>query len=408
MDMELRKALAVVGYVGFFAMILSWYFATTGNEPDAAWFLVVAVVLGMVFGVLIVVYLLYKEKEAAEANKKEAEVEVSAALPAAKAAAETKLREAETTARAAKQQEKYGRWFLFLLGILWLACVAFGCYRILDDDLTSKNVIKVIADKAVYWLALACAVLVLLALPYGASAYVKAGDDQLKVARARESALVMVWCVLDVYTLYLVHEVTVIVDDYYDNAPNTTFGDRWHSTTTIPPNSTSVCDQRDDELKIYGLLYQDQVSPQESTRFTCAFELHEAIRLNVLCAVVAWTIYRISTHGRGRFGLIVTAMVFLALSTTVDDLRSYWVLGLEQAGFLSVAVLLEAWGYVRGAQEKRDEVQPGRKSSTGSGFGRASSLGTGADEKVDDFRPSETSPFLMPRPTARGGMQLDF
>ena len=304
----------------------------------------------------------------------------------------------KTIAADNETESQNGYIFLGLLGILWLVCVAFGCYRILDDDLTSKNVIKVIADKAVYWLALACAVLVLLALPYGASAYVKAGDDQLKVARARESALVMVWCVLDVYTLYLVHEVTVIVDDYYDNAPNTTFGDRWHSTTTIPPNSTSVCDQRDDELKIYGLLYQDQVSPQESTRFTCAFELHEAIRLNVLCAVVAWTIYRISTHGRGSFGLIVTAMVFLALSTTVDDLRSYWVLGLEQAGFLSVAVLLEAWGYLRGAQEKRDEVQPGRRAVGGAG----------SDGDGGSFRPSETSPFLMPRPTARGGMQLDF
>lgn len=404
------KALAVGGggVVAVLAIIWSWYGATTGNKPDAAWFLVVAVVLGMVIGVLIVAYLLHKEKAAAETNKEIAQAEKKAASSTDKAAAETKLREAETTADAAKQQEKYGRWFLVLLGILWLACVVLGVYRILDDDLTSKNVIKVIADKAVYWMALACAVLVLLALPYGASAYVNAGDDQLKVARARESALVMVWCVLDVYTLYLVHEVTVIVDDYYDNAPNTTFGDRWHSTTTIPPNSTSVCDQRDDELKIYGLLYQDQVSPQESTRFTCAFELHEAIRLNVLCAVVAWTIYRISTHGRGSFGLIVTAMVFLALSTTVDDLRSYWVLGLEQAGFLSVAVLLEAWGYLRGAQERRDEVGSGRKSSTRVGSGRESSLGTGADESVDDFRPSETSPFLMPRPTARGGMQLDF
>ena len=402
--MERSEALAVGGGgVAFYAIIWSWYAATTGNKPDAAWVLVAAVVLGMFSGVLLVAYLLNKEKKAAEANKNKAQSDFAAASPDTKAAAETKLQEAETTANKAKQQEKYGRWFLLLLVIIWLACVVVGVHRILEDDLTSKNVIKVIADKAVYWLALACAVLVLIALPYGASAYVNAGDDQHKVARARRAALVMVWCVLDVYTLYLVHEVTVIVDDYYDNAPNTTFGDRWHSTTTIPPNSTSVCDQRDDELEIYGLLYQDQVSPRESTRFTCAFELHEAIRLNVLCAVVAWTIYRISTHGRSsRFGLIVTAMVFLALSTTVDDLRSYWVLGLEQAGFLSVAALLEAGGHY-GAAPSQGGGQKEKVERVGDAPGRKIEA-----SQSELLRPSETSPFLMPRPGARSGMRLDF
>ena len=101
-------------------------------------------------------------------------------------------------------------------------------------------------------------------------------------------------------------------------------------------------------------------------------------------------------------------MVFLALSTTVDDLRSYWVLGLEQAGFLSVAVLLEAWGYLCGAQERRDEAESDDNYSNRVESGRESSLGAGADESVTILRPSETSPFLMPRPTARGGMQLDF
>lgn len=285
---------------------------------------------------------------------------------------------------------------------LWTACVGVGINRILDDDLVARDLVLVITDKAVYWLAMTCAVLVLCALPTVAGTYV-----QTKVARARLLALIMVWCVLDVYTLYLVHELTVTIAEYSDNAPNSTFGDKWHETTSIPDNSTNVCDQEDAELKKYGLLYQNQVSPVESQRFKCAFELHEAIRLNFLCAVVAWTIYRISTHGRNGVGIVVTAMVFVAISTAVDDLRSYWVLGTEQAAFLSSAAVLDALGELRSDEETnvaKIDIEPdSARSRAGLNAIASQQNAKGAQEESQ----SEIS-LLLPRPGATIGMRLDF
>ena len=280
---------------------------------------------------------------------------------------------------------------------MWTACVGIGIHRITKDNLVAKNIILVITDKVVYWLAMLCAIVVLCGLPMAAKAYVQSSSvsNHDKVPRARQSALAIVLCVLDVYTLYLVHEVTVTVADWSDNEPNSTFGDRWHQSTSIPANITSACDVEDVELKTYGLLYQNQVSNIESQRFMCSFELHEAIRLNLLCSVVAWTIYRMSTHNRNRFGLLVTGMVFLAVTTTVDDLRSYWVLGLEQAAFLSVAALLETVGGFERKEVTTDTTV------TESGV-RAGELN---DSTVQSL---ETAPFLMPRPGNQNRMRLDF
>lgn len=405
-----------VGYVVVaLATIWSWYVCTTGPEPNTAWFLVAAVVIGMLFGLCSSYIMLKRAARRAEDNKKiledkakTAKAEAAEAETEAKAKAEAAAAEAEAAAAAAnlaRAREKKGYWFFLVVFILWIACVVMGGVRIASDKMTAENVVLVITDKAVYWLAMACAVLVLCALPSAADVYVNHGHEpasHIRVARARSVALMAVWCALDVYTLYLAHEVILTVHDYRDNAHNTTFGDRWHLSTNIPDNSTSLCDQMDAEMQTYGLLYHNQVSPHEETRFLCAFELHEAIRLNFLCALVAWTIYRISTHDENGLNLVVTALVFLALSTTVDDLRSYWVLKLEQAVFLSVAVVLDAWVRSQRKQDK-DVLENGTSENQNDGF-----VNSVAGQTPIAILRDETTPFLMPRPGAQRGLRLEF
>ena len=356
------------------AIIWSWYAATKGGRTDAVWFLVGVVVLGTAFAL------------------------------GAFAAWEMK------TAYSAS----FG--FYVVLFVLWGACVVIGALRIDNDDLVASNAIVVITDKNLYRLLMSFALLVLCALPNAANKYVnnkKVAKEQ-KLPLARQYALVMVWCVLDVYSLYLVHELTTIV---YQT--NSTFAARWQQSTQVPANSTMLCDQEDAEMKTYGLLYQNQVSTSEALRFTCAFELHEAIRLNVLCAVVAWTIYRMSTHGRSALRLLVTGMVFLAVTTTVDDLRSYWVLRLEQAAFLSAAAVLDAgskWDKAKRRKEKEARRQEeasrsGMQGGTSNDGSSAKSAQTSANSnqlRSPSAHQSETSPFLMPRPGSRSGMRLDF
>lgn len=349
-----------------------------------------------------------------KAKKAEADAaEAQAAVTAAEAEAAAAKAEAAVAAAAAavavadiaRTRKKKGLWFFLVVTILWIACVVMGGVRIASDKMTAENVVLVITDKAVYWMAMACAVLVLCALPSAADVYVNHGHEpasHIRVARARSVALMAVWCALDVYTLYLAHDVTLTVHDYRDNAHNTTFGDRWHLSTNIPDNSTRLCDQVDAEMQTYGLLYHDQVSPHEETRFACAFELHEAIRLNFLCALVAWTIYRISTHDENGLNLVVTALVFLALSTTVDDLRSYWVLKLEQAVFLSVAVVLDAWVRSQRQQDK-DVLENGTSENQ-----NAEAVSSAGGAKTVQILRDETTPFLMPRPGARRGVRLEF
>ena len=337
------------------AVIWSWYAATTGNRPDAAWFLVGLVVVAMYVGLVRLLWWTKKKQN------------------------------------GPRNQQIRRFMFLVVLFVLWTTCVTFGIARIDNDKITAENVVLVLTDKTVYWLAMTCAVLVLCAVPAAANVYV-----QTKVARARQVALAIAWCVLDVYTLYLLHEVTTIV-----YKTNTDFGERWRQSTSIPENSTIACDQEDEELKTYGLLYQNQVSPLESQRFTCAFELHKAIRLNFLCAVVAWTIYRISTHGKKGAKLLVTAMVFLALSTTVDDLRSYWVLGLEQAAFLSGATALDFASHLPVQNNNKVLEEPsGEKNPTGD----KQSVGATVENPQGD----ELQPFITPGSGAQPAMVLDF
>ena len=398
------------------AMIWSWYFCTTGEEPNTAWVLVAAVVLGMFVGLCYAGLLLKWAAQRADRDQTRAENETKDTSTALKTKADTDetadeaAEKAKKAAQLARTHKKKGFTFLVLVAILWTACVVMGGVRIADNKFTAENVVLVITDKAVYWLAMACAVLVLCALPTAANVYVNHGHKlaaHIRVARARSVALATVWCVLDVYTLYLAHEVILTVHDYRDNAHNTTFGDRWHLSTNIPDNSTSLCDQVDAEMQTYGLLYHDQVSPHEETRFACAFELHEAIRLNLLCALVAWTIYRISTHDKNGLNLVVTVLVFLALSTTVDDLRSYWVLKLEQAVFLSVAVVLDAG--VRGLRQRDGDVlEDGNGENTDNQDKETDASGSRFAASSDVLLRDETTPFLMPRPGARRGVRLEF
>ena len=213
------------------------------------------------------------------------------------------------------------------------------------------DVIQVLRRDDVYWLCMATALLVVCVVPDWGHEFTNA-DGQNKVQRARQVALVLVLCLLDLYTLYLLHEIVVVVDA--EASASGDFNAKWHESVVIPPDRDALCDSIDTEKQTYTLLYQNQVARNEtvSNEFHCLFELHESVRLNVLCAVVAWTIYRISAHENG-IQLLATGMIFLAISTTVDDLRSYWVLGTEQAVFLTVALVLELMS--RSVETEEDE-----------------------------------------------------
>ena len=153
-------------------------------EPNTAWFLVAAVVIGMLFGLCCSYIMLKRAARRAEDNKKiledkaktaKAKAKAEAAETEAKAKAEAAAAEAEAAAAAAaaaanlaRARKKKGYWFFLVVFILWIACVVMGGVRIASDKMTAENVVLVITDKAVYWLAMACAVLVLCALPSAA------------------------------------------------------------------------------------------------------------------------------------------------------------------------------------------------------------------------------------------------
>lgn len=242
--------------------------------------------------------------------------------------------------------------------VLWVVCVVVALFNVSWDS----DAIRVLSRDDVYWFAMATALVVVSVLPQWGKVYAAAKDD-LRILRARRVALSIVLCLLDVYTLYLLHEIVVVIDAEVDTASNITFNAQWHASVNIPTNREALCDSIDDNMQTYGLLYQNQVLRNEtvSNKFQCLFELHELIRLNVLCAAVAWTIYRISTHTNG-LQLLCTGMIFLAISTTVDDLRSYWVLGTEQAVFLTLAAVLECWTTLNGVVE--DGIERRQMSNT--------------------------------------------
>ena len=221
---------------------------------------------------------------------------------------------------------------------LWLACTVVTA-EALPYNLDNISVLR---HNYIYWLALVSALVTVCVIPLFAGTN-DTGDLKKHVLMARRIALAIVLCLLDVYTLYLLHEITVVVYEE-TQALGTSFMEKCNQSVIIHPENEERCDVVDSEMEVYGLIYHNQIvhNTTGSSDFECLFQMHEAVRLNMLCAVVAWTIYRLATHQRSLH-LLSTAMIFLALSTTVDDLRSYWVLGTEQAVFLTVALALEAF-----------------------------------------------------------------
>lgn len=245
-----------------------------------------------------------------------------------------------------QEEQKHSSLILiYLAAVLWLACTVVTA-EALPNNLDNISVLR---HNYIYWLALVSAFVTVCIIPlFGGTkdkeepTQKKDTDDVRKhVLLARRIALAIVLCLLDIYTLYLLHEIAIIVDEE-TQALGTTFMKQWHQSVIIHPENEKRCDVVDSEMEVYGLIYHNQIvhNTTGSSDFECLFQMHEAVRLNMLCAVVAWTIYRLSTHQRSLH-LLSTAMIFLALSTTVDDLRSYWVLGTEQAVFLTVALALE-------------------------------------------------------------------
>lgn len=266
------------------------------------------------------------------------------------------------------KEEQNHNYLIYLAAVLWLACTVVTA-EALPNDL---NNISVLRHNYIYWLALVSAFVTVCIIPLFAGTKKEkggseddkkdTGDVKKHVLLARRIALAIVLCLLDVYTLYLLHEIAVVVDEE-TQALGTTFMQQWHQSVIIQPENEERCDVVDAEMEVYGLIYHNQIvhNTTGSSDFECLFQMHEAVRLNMLCAVVAWTIYRLSTHQRSLH-LLSTAMIFLALSTTVDDLRSYWVLGTEQAVFLTVALALEVFSLYNPLLE--DEKLPkGTKAS---------------------------------------------
>ncbi len=245
-----------------------------------------------------------------------------------------------------KKKNTYVAIFAF---VLWLAFLA-NAARLLPNNLNNISILRMYS---VYWLAVASVCVALYAVLTFSTISKKEKDsmtaDDLKkqVLMARRIALGVVFCLLDLYTVYLLHEIAVIVHEE-TGTQSTDFMDKWHESVVIQPEVEERCDVVDTEMEKYGLIYHNQIvhNTTGSTDFECLFQLHESVRLNMLCGIVAWTIYRLSTH-ENSVHLLSTAVVFLALSTTVDDLRSYWVLDLEQAVFLTIALVLEMYSLLR-------------------------------------------------------------
>lgn len=269
---------------------------------------------------------------------------------------------------------------IMLAAALWLACTVVTAEALPYDF----NNISVLRHNYIYWLALVSALVTVCVIPLFAGTKDEAAqrnaddtnDLKKHVLLARRIALAIVLCLLDVYTLYLLHEITVVVYEE-TQALGTSFMEKWHQSVIIHPENEERCDVVDSEMEVYGLIYHNQIvhNTTGSSDFECLFQMHEAVRLNMLCAVVAWTIYRLSTHQRSLH-LLSTAMIFLALSTTVDDLRSYWVLGTEQAVFLTVALVLEGLSLHNPLLEDKtlsnnDNARvPNLKKSNGTGYFR--------------------------------------
>lgn len=243
-----------------------------------------------------------------------------------------------------RMYRKNGLFFLLLFAaVLWTLCCVF-VLTLMPFDVNNASVLR---HNHVYWLAVTSGLVTVCIMPaLGArSANTDASESKseipFKVRRARQIALAIVLCLLDLYTLYLLHEIAVII---YEETQEfgMSFVEAWHESVLIDTNREASCNVVDSEMETYGLIYHRQImhNATSSSDFKCLFQLHESVRLNILCAVVAWTIYRLSTHNNGLH-LLCTGMVFLALSTTVDDLRSYWVLNTEQAAFLTVAFVVE-------------------------------------------------------------------
>jgi len=185
------------------------------------------------------------------------------------------------------------------------------------------------------------------------------GDDALRknVHSARHAAVATLWCLLALYAMYLVRQIAIIVRDYDDNIGGN-WGQRWTISTTVPANTT-VCNAIDHENDRYGLLYDDRLPIAEHDRFTCAYQLHENLRLNAMVALTVWIIYRVGTHTTA-LELAVAVLVFVAVSTAIDDLRQYWVLKIEQAGVLTVTCIMECLAHL--PHTPRAEVKSGQES----------------------------------------------
>ena len=309
-----EKAIAILSGLLSLAVTWAWYFASAQNQELAAWILVSAFMSASLVAMAALWYL----------------------------------------------ATKASKWTLFAAILAFFTFLSFTIICIfywVDEGIDGQVAAQVLAYDYTYWTAMTAAVLTLCNIPAVSAKYVNQDSDD-KVHRARHVALVLVWCVLDVYTLYLLHEIAKTVLEYDDPGEmnGTSFDTRWTASLNITNSSKIACNLKDTEMQTYGLLYQDQISHTETTRFLCAYELHEAVRLNALCAVVVWTIYRLSAHTSG-IELLTTGLVFLAISTTVDDLRSYWVLRLEQAAFLTLAACLHVSALFNGSK-KPDDNEP--------------------------------------------------
>ena len=220
--------------------------------------------------------------------------------------------------------------------VLWLlgAALAWG-----------SNDIDTVVNGGPYWCAqLTVAGAMCVVVMTSDRATTPTDDVAPRVYRARRTAVLIIWGLLAMYTFYLLQQLIQVVTDYADNELNTTFNERWVMTTTIPHN-TSFCNILDVENARYGLLYDDQRHTAEDDRFQCAYGTHEAVRLNIMAAVTIWVIYGVSTKPT-VIDLIRILLIFVGISTAIDDLRHYWKLRMEQAIVLTVAVAITLLQYI--------------------------------------------------------------
>ena len=187
---------------------------------------------------------------------------------------------------AIKHKDKNEKPFCYMLAAaaaLWLACTVAAA-EALPYDLDNISVLR---HNYIYWLALVSALVTVCIIPLfagtkdnDAQAHANDTDDLKKhVLLARRIALAIVLCLLDVYTLYLLHEITVVVDEE-TQSPGTTFMEKWHQSVIIHPENEERCDVVDSEMEVYGLIYHNQIvhNTTGSSDFDCLFQMHEAVR----------------------------------------------------------------------------------------------------------------------------------